>query len=128
MDPNTGEIPVSDDTPWGAAFPDPESIAEGWRYGWESGYYECYARCVGGPLGLNIALHIITELQRENIAQLISKIYYSFTDKRFTNFGNSSKKMIPRATKTVSKWLGRGLAAWFAIEAWDCIRKCKECL
>jgi hypothetical protein len=123
----SGNTPVSDDAPWGAAFPDVESIVEGWRHGWESGYYECYFKCMAGPLFSNVIGHITLELTKESMARYFSRMYYSLTDGRFVS-GRYSKKLVPRATKTLSKWIGRGLAAYFAFEAWHCIFKCERCL
>jgi len=134
--PGYSDPPVSDDVFWGAAFPDPDSMAEGWRHGWESGYYKCLRNCLTkGSLP-----PVITTLIKEAIIKgaehtapvLAGAIYYMKYPKWFKALGKYSEVYVPRlAGRIQSVAKGVSVVGWFIFygEIYHCAQKCSnECL
>jgi RHS repeat-associated protein len=138
--PGFGDPPVSDDAPWGSAFPDPDSMVEGWRLGRESGYYKCYFKCLfldGGVFASVIGKlfeEIITKGWLEHGGgEWIARHYYTKKwPKWFRAGGRYSKYWVPRLAGYVE--LGgktASLLGWAVLYYeiyYKCIKKCEKCL
>jgi hypothetical protein len=133
--PGYSDPPVSDDAPWGSAFPDPESMSEGWKHGMESGYYKCLLNCMTGGAFAPAVTESLKEAAvkgTEESADYWAKKYYTQKyPKWFKAGGKHSEKLVPRLAEKI-KFGAKAVSilgwAYFDYEIYGCIKKCKECL
>jgi hypothetical protein len=133
--PGFGDPPVSDDAPWGSAFPDPESMSEGWKHGKESGYYKCLLNCMTGgifaPAVTEVMKGIAVESAERSADYWARRHYTNKYPKWFKAGGKYSEKLVPRYAGKI-KFAAKAVNilgwAYFDIEIYRCIKKCKECL
>jgi len=101
---------------------------QAWQEAWDSGYYSCYARCMGLPVGIKGAELLYTH---GGGPVWTARIYYHFTDRRFTAWGKSSKVLVPKLAGKIAagaQWVSGAGTAYLAAESLNCMRKCSQCL
>jgi RHS repeat-associated protein len=83
----------------------------------------CFAQCM--------LLHGIKKGGEELISPALGKwgsmLYYHYTDKRFKAWGRYSKVLVPALGEKIATGISGIGWAWIAYEAYECIKKCKEC-
>lgn len=97
---------------------------------YQKGYYACLVKKNVPGFSTVATMHAGTDVASEtasHFAPQIARIFYHFTDARFTAWGKYSKVLVPAAAANIRLWMGRLNAAGWAYADYELAKSIAEC-